>query len=104
MNGGSLKLVTQQKVEANNPDPTLPLQPQMDYSPTPLCESAKFSLAPEETQDTSHPHAPVALAAEAADDLPVVSLGQALQNNSPLPTALHGSQDTRPNAEETDSA
>lgn len=84
--------------------PLFPLQSQMDYGPTLLCESAKFSPAPEETQDTSHPHAPVALAAEAANDLPVGSLGQVLQNNSPLPTALHGSQDTRPNAEETDSA
>lgn len=74
----------------------------MDYGPTSICESAKFSLASEETQDTSRPHAPAALSAKAAGDLPVSSTGQALHSNSPLPTTLHVSQDTRLNTEEID--
>ena len=36
------------------------------------------------------------------DDLPVSSMGQALQNNSPLPNTLHVFQDTRLNTEEVD--
>lgn len=36
------------------------------------------------------------------DDLPVSSMGQVLQNNSPLPTTLHVFQDTRLNTEEID--
>lgn len=34
------------------------------------------------------------------DDLPVSSMGQALQNNSPLPTTLHVFQDIQLNTEE----
>lgn len=77
-------------------------QSQMDYGPTSICESAKFSLASKETQDTSRPHAPAALSAKAAGDLPVSSTGQALHSNSPLPTTLHVSQGTRLNREEID--
>lgn len=77
-------------------------QSQMDYGPMSICESAKFSLASEETQDTSRPHAPAALSAKAAGDLPVSSTGQALHSSSPLPTTLHVSQDTRLNREEID--
>ena len=36
------------------------------------------------------------------DDLPVSSIGQALQNNSPLPTTLHAFQDTQLHTEEID--
>lgn len=36
------------------------------------------------------------------DDLPVSLMGQALQNNSPLPNMLHVFQDTQLNTEEID--
>lgn len=85
-------------------------QPRSHSSPhsprwiTVQCPSANLLnlVWPQETQDTSRPHAPAALSAKAAGDLPVSSTGQALHSSSPLPTTLHVSQDTRLNREEID--
>lgn len=84
MSGGALKLVTQQKAQANNSHPTL------HRSPTWImvqCPSVKMLnlVCPQRKHKTQVMHM---LQLIFEDDLPVSSMGQALQNNPPLLTTL----------------